>query len=414
MRKLLLLVAVVCFDVSAQTRPFAEGPKIAGSAQVTQALGYTPNNPGAIAFKLGNGALIQPSATPTNSYMDLIVPTGATFIDNVMSIQNNTNNGASTGNAAFRFIDNVGAKERGAIGYSHVVTGNTGGFIGNLLYNEVGNLTASDPDDTDWAVISTHGAGATNFPSTQVQAARYVTSTGNWNFATQGSGKFNFNGPTAFTGNVTSVSGTFPPPTGAIGTTVEASLGMNSSLVRLRERVAADRVALTTNITSGGAQDNAALPSWALSIGGGGGDSWGVARSPAGSGSLSTLFIQNTSNAIFSTNITFDANGTRNLGGPALGANALYMDYTNTATVGNVTINKGSGRVNLAAAGTTLTVTNSHVTAATHCFVNPDGAPGNAVAVLFYAVPAAGSFAINAVPAVTNQTAIDFFCVNAD
>lgn len=92
----------------------------------------------------------------------------------------------------------------------------------------------------------------------------------------------------------------------------------------------------------------------------------------------------------------------------------LYIDYTNTATVGAVTINKAAGRVNLAAAGTSLTVTNSLVTANSHIFLNADSAPGNVVAVQFFAVAAAGSFTVNAVPAVTNQTAIDFFVVNAD
>lgn len=92
----------------------------------------------------------------------------------------------------------------------------------------------------------------------------------------------------------------------------------------------------------------------------------------------------------------------------------LYVDYTNTGTVGAVVINKATGRVNLAAAGTSLVVTDSLVTAASHCFLNADSAPGNVVAVQFYAIPAAGSFSVNAVPAVTNQTAIDFLCINAD
>lgn len=106
--------------------------------------------------------------------------------------------------------------------------------------------------------------------------------------------------------------------------------------------------------------------------------------------------------------------GAFSLGAAALGWSALYLDYTNTATVGNVTINKPSGRVNLGAGGTTLTLTNSLITAASHIFLNADGAPGNIVAVQFYAVAAAGSATINAVPAITNQTAIDFFIVNAD
>lgn len=118
--------------------------------------------------------------------------------------------------------------------------------------------------------------------------------------------------------------------------------------------------------------------------------------------------------------ISTKANGTGTLRVFNLGASSggnvgqLWVDYTNTATVGNVTINKAAGRVNMAALGATFTVTNSLVTAASHIFLNADGAPGNAVAVQLYAVPAAGSFTVNAVPAVTNQTAIDFFVVNAD
>lgn len=112
--------------------------------------------------------------------------------------------------------------------------------------------------------------------------------------------------------------------------------------------------------------------------------------------------------------ITPATNGVQAIGSNTLGYKQLFIDYTNTGTVGAVTINKVAGRVNLAAAGTSLVVTNSTMTANAHCFLNADGAPGNIVAVQLYAVPAAGSLTINAVPAVTNQTAIDFFCVNAD
>jgi hypothetical protein len=90
------------------------------------------------------------------------------------------------------------------------------------------------------------------------------------------------------------------------------------------------------------------------------------------------------------------------------------MDFTNTGTVGNVTINKPAGRVNLAAAGTTLTLTNSLITAASKVLLQFASAPGNAVGVDLIAVPAAGSCAISVVPAVTNQTAIDFVVINAD
>lgn len=131
-------------------------------------------------------------------------------------------------------------------------------------------------------------------------------------------------------------------------------------------------------------------------------------------GTTDAVQFDGTNGTQFFSQIKPNSNGAVALGQGGVGWKGLYLDYTNTATVGNVTIDKPSGRVNLAAAGTQLTLTNSLITAASHVFLNSDGAPGNVVAVQFYAVPAAGSCTINAVPAVTNQTAIDFVVVNAD
>lgn len=102
------------------------------------------------------------------------------------------------------------------------------------------------------------------------------------------------------------------------------------------------------------------------------------------------------------------------LGAANTGFGKLYLDFTNTGTVGNVTISKPSGRVNLAAAGTTLTLTNTLITANSHVFLQVSSAPGNAVAVSCVPVPAAGSAVITCTPAVTNQVSIDFLVVNAD
>lgn len=91
----------------------------------------------------------------------------------------------------------------------------------------------------------------------------------------------------------------------------------------------------------------------------------------------------------------------------------IYIDSTNTATVGAVTINKAAGRVNMPAGAGSMTVTNSLVTAASHVFLSA-GPSGNLVGVSFEITASAGSFIINAVPVVTNQTPIDFFIVNTD
>ena len=99
------------------------------------------------------------------------------------------------------------------------------------------------------------------------------------------------------------------------------------------------------------------------------------------------------------------------LGGPANLFKGLYLDFTNTATVGAVTINKPSGRVRIAAAGTSVVVTNSLVTAASHVFAV--ASTNDATARVTNVVPAAGSFTISSV-ATTAETTFDFLVINAD
>lgn len=90
----------------------------------------------------------------------------------------------------------------------------------------------------------------------------------------------------------------------------------------------------------------------------------------------------------------------------------LFLDYTNTGTVGSVTINKASGTVNLAALGSALTLTNSLITANSHLIVTLASDPGVALAI--WTVCGAGSATINTRPATVNQTAVDFVLINAD
>lgn len=106
------------------------------------------------------------------------------------------------------------------------------------------------------------------------------------------------------------------------------------------------------------------------------------------------------------------ATGTVDIGAAATALKRLYVDYTNTGTVGAVTISKASGRVNIAAAGTSVVVTNTLCTAAAHVFVNIQNTDATAKSAV--AVSAAGSFTITLNAACTAQVAIDFFIVNAD
>jgi len=94
-----------------------------------------------------------------------------------------------------------------------------------------------------------------------------------------------------------------------------------------------------------------------------------------------------------------------------LTANDLSLSKTITApaTTGNQTINKAAGRVNIAAAGTTVVVTCSLVTA--NSIIVAVAATADATARVTNVVPAAGSFTINTV-ATTAETAFNFLIVN--
>jgi hypothetical protein len=101
-----------------------------------------------------------------------------------------------------------------------------------------------------------------------------------------------------------------------------------------------------------------------------------------------------------------DLNGTARVQG------ALNFNPTNTAsgTTGNQTINKASGTVNIAASGTTVTVTNSLVTASS--IVYAVIRTNDATATIKNVVPAAGSFVINLGAAATAEVSIGFFVIN--
>ncbi len=90
----------------------------------------------------------------------------------------------------------------------------------------------------------------------------------------------------------------------------------------------------------------------------------------------------------------------------------LSMSATNTTggTTGNQTINKPTGTVNIAAAGTTVTVTNSLVTTASIVFAVIR--TNDSTATIKNVVPSAGSFVINLSAAATAEISIGFLVVN--
>lgn len=104
--------------------------------------------------------------------------------------------------------------------------------------------------------------------------------------------------------------------------------------------------------------------------------------------------------------------GGNDLGSPALSWKRIYLDFTNTATIGAVTINKAAGRVNVAAAATSVVVTNSYVTAAS--LVLAVVAQADATAIVKNVVAGVGSFTINLNAAATANCAVNFFVINTD
>ena len=110
-------------------------------------------------------------------------------------------------------------------------------------------------------------------------------------------------------------------------------------------------------------------------------------------------------------NIGPNANGASDLGNTTLGFKRLYLDYTNSGTIGAVTINKASFRANIALGATSVVVTNSYVTAASKvlCVAAQNDTTGYVKA----SVPAAGSVTIYS-PVTTANMAVDCIVINAD
>lgn len=117
-------------------------------------------------------------------------------------------------------------------------------------------------------------------------------------------------------------------------------------------------------------------------------------------------------NLTVSGNVAPNANAGGTLGTSSLGWQQVYIDKTITAagTTTSQTINKASGSVNLAAAATSVVVTNSLVTANSNiqCSVATNDTTTKSV----QCVAASGSFTIYPNAAPTSETRINFWIVN--
>lgn len=206
------------------------------------------------------------SATPGNAYGDFIVPNMGGFVDNVLTIGNKSTNGTIYGNAALRFVDGAGT-ERGAVGYSRNTAIQPNGFYPNLLYNEIGNPFTTDVQDTDWAVVVTHSAGAAYFPNTSLKAIEVSSSLGSVDFRSQGTGQITSHG------NSKIVGGDFGIGDLTEGVPRQLSVAMSTTAARLREYGTTNNFAYTTNVSNLNAgaitKDVPADPAWKMQMGAG-------------------------------------------------------------------------------------------------------------------------------------------------
>lgn len=92
------------------------------------------------------------------------------------------------------------------------------------------------------------------------------------------------------------------------------------------------------------------------------------------------------------------------------GKTTQFATNTTVGTTGNQTINRPTGTVNIAAAGTTVTVTNS--TCSTSSIVLAVIRTNDTTAVIKNVVPGAGSFVINLNAAATAEVSIGFIVLN--
>jgi len=106
----------------------------------------------------------------------------------------------------------------------------------------------------------------------------------------------------------------------------------------------------------------------------------------------------------------FQKNGVSLYRTDSTGKSSYAATITTGGTTGNQTINKPTGTVNIAAAGTTVTVTNSLVSATS--IVYAVIRTGDATATIKNVVPSSGSFIINLAAAATSEVSIGFIVFN--
>lgn len=234
------------------------------------------------------------SSQPANAWRDFVVPGGGSYYDNGFTLENRSQDGdGKRGNAAIRFRQaspdggTTIKPERGAIGYSSTDDDNPK-FIPNLLYNEIGNLTASDTHDTDWGVVVTHVAGAVNFSGTSYIAIFVDAS----------------NGEVALRGGPTGGSNIFfygHPNIGALTDPKVQTIWGHSTGMSFGERDSDDLHSIWTNADKVAVKQNTSKSSWRMQMGHGSGeDLLRVSRAAVGSSTWVDLITVDNEGCLFS------------------------------------------------------------------------------------------------------------------
>lgn len=252
--------------------------------QIKQRLSMLEQAPLGDNGDLGFFPMQYPTRNPrgNGSYVDLWVPNQNTFVDNVLSLRNNSKDSGGTiyGLAAICMLDG-GGNERGAFGYSRNGALQPAGYTPDIVYTEFGDPFAGDANPSSYQLICTMAAGSAWFPGTSFVAMEHLTKTGATILRARGGQPISLSGGYTLTEDL------------SIGykTNVRQALGgMTNTAWRIRERDNIDSVAITTNIDNAGTNDDNTKPSWKVKFGyGNGDDSFKVERAPAASASFTEV-----------------------------------------------------------------------------------------------------------------------------
>lgn len=366
----------------------------AALAQVTGADVYTPP-----AVERNYFPVQWPTKNPrgNGSWADLWVPDQKTFVDNVLSLRNNSRSASGDiyGLAAICMLDASG-KERGAFGYSRNGAIQPAGYYADTVYVEYGDPFSGDNNPSSYKLICTMAATSPWFPGTSFVAMEANAKTGATVIRARGGQPISLAGgytltedaSIGYTGNVRQLLG-----------------GMGGTSWRIRERDTTDYCGWTTNMNDAGAQDDPLKPSWKVAQGAGI-DEFRVARSPAGVNAFVNF-------------LRIDAQGRATFtGGGAIGYGAgsggTAVQPTNKN--GIVTLNKPSGQVTMnaaalaAGAAINFQLTNSTIADGDTVVVNIDfSAPGMNYQLWVYNVFAGGcSLILKNISAVSLSEAVVF------